>query len=314
MLHVTNGDAASEGIQATSIGGDVLPWRDVLHEGPVPHGVTATELRMLRATFLARCGWATEREALAALTRRDQRLDRAIRAREEIVLWFEPDLYDQLQLLQVLDWLANCGTSVRVSAVLPRGYLGPMSTLELVGHFAAARELGRPELDLASRAWAAFRADDPRAIESLLRSDVAALPDLDGALRRHLEQFPSTIGGLSRSERQALETLAEGPLRFDELFVAAQTEEPMPFLGDAVLELQLAELAAEPSPLVEWTPEGFWLLTAFGRAVLAGEEDRVAVRGLDRWLGGVRLLAPNRVWRWDPGLNRLVPPPGARPR
>jgi len=309
MLHVTNGGVAAEAIAAAQIGGEVLPWRDVLHEGPVPLGVTAAELRTVRSHFLAKCGWADRREVLRELALRDQRLERAIRSGEEIVLWFEHDLYDQLQLIQILDRLAFDWASPRVSAVLPGGYLGLMSAVEVVAQFAAARDVGRAEIDLATRAWRAFRSEDPRAIERLLEGDTSVLPDLAPALERHLEQFPDTCGGLSRSERQALEVLADGPLAFDELFREAQRAEQAHFLGDAVFELYLAELAAPPHPLVEPAGET-WLLTAFGRAVLAGEADRVAERGLDRWLGGVRLLAPRRVWRFDPKSRRLVPPEG----
>lgn len=307
MLHVTNGGVAAEAIAAAQIGGDVLAWRDVLHEGPVPLGVTAAELRLVRAHFLARCGWADHRAVLRELALRDQRLDRAIRAGEEIVLWFEHDLYDQLQLVQILERLAFEWASPRVSAVLPGDYLGVMSAVDVVAHFAAAREIGRREIELATRAWRAFRSEDPRAIEQLLEGDTSALPDLAAALARHLEQFPDTSSGISRSERQALEVLADGPLPFDELFTAAQRAERALFLGDAVFELYLEELAAPPRPLVERAGET-WLLTAFGRAVLAGEADRVRERGMDRWLGGVRLLAPRRVWRYDPATRRLVPP------
>ena len=307
MLHVTNGDLAAEAIAAAQIGGDLLPWRDVLHEGPVPLGVTAAELRSLRAHFLASCGWAESRRVLAELTQRDQRLDRAIASGEEIQLWFEPDLYDQLQLLQVLDRLAGGGPRLRVSAVLPRELLGTMSGLEVVALYAAARAIGVAEFELGRRAWRAFRSDDPRAIEALARETGGPLPDVARALHRHLEQFPSVRSGLSRSERQALEALADGPLPFDDFFRAAQRDEEALFLGDAVFESYLGELAAEPSPLVERAGE-VWLLTAFGRAVLAGEADRVTARGLDRWLGGVRLLAPLRVWRWDPARGCLVPP------
>ena len=309
MLHVTNGGIAAEAIGAAQLGGDVLAGRDVLHEGPVPLGVTAAELRTLRAHFLARCGWAEGRAVLLELARRDQRLERAIRTGEEVVLWFERDLYDQLQLIQVLDRLSVDWAAPRISAILPGGSLGTLSAVEVVALFAAAREVGQTEIELARRAWRAFRSEDPRALEALLAQGTAPLPDLEAALQRHLEQFPDTGGGLSRSERQALEALADGPLSFADLFHAAQRAEAALFLGDAVFELYLDELAAQPSPLVERAGEA-WLLTAFGRAVLAGEADRVAERGFDRWLGGVRLLAPRRVWRWNPATRRLVPPAG----
>ena len=35
-LHVTNGDATVPGLLATGLAETVLPWRDALHEGPVP--------------------------------------------------------------------------------------------------------------------------------------------------------------------------------------------------------------------------------------------------------------------------------------
>ena len=57
-LHVTNGDIAAELIRATGIGGTVLPWRDVLHEGPLPGGLSLADLSEVRAHFLAQPGTA----------------------------------------------------------------------------------------------------------------------------------------------------------------------------------------------------------------------------------------------------------------
>ncbi len=36
-----------------------------------------------------------------------------------------------------------------------------------------------------------------------------------------------------------------------------------------------------------------------GRDVLAGRVDRVALCGVDRWIGGVHLQGHGGVWRWD---------------
>jgi hypothetical protein len=40
-------------------------------------------------------------------------------------------------------------------------------------------------------------------------------------------------------------------------------------------------------------------VTDFGRAVLNGEKDRVAMCSIDRWLGGVHLAGEAERWRWD---------------
>jgi hypothetical protein len=44
---------------------------------------------------------------------------------------------------------------------------------------------------------------------------------------------------------------------------------------------------------------GLVALTDIGRSVLAGQQDRVATCGIDRWLGGVHLQSGGQLWRWD---------------
>ena len=43
-----------------------------------------------------------------------------------------------------------------------------------------------------------------------------------------------------------------------------------------------------------------------GREVLAGQDDWVRIRGIDRWLGGVHLHGPEAAWRWDAAAGRLA--------
>src|SRR5258707_1112154 len=83
---------AVPGIEATGMGGDVIAWRDVLHEGPVPAGLDAAELRAVRAEFLAECGWGDAAAIEADMRARDERLAAALRRDEIVVLWFEHDL------------------------------------------------------------------------------------------------------------------------------------------------------------------------------------------------------------------------------
>src|SRR5439155_25032121 len=55
-----------------------------------------------RARFLAACGWGRQQALLSLLERRDRQLVEALRDDRQVVLWFEHDLYDQLQLVDVL--------------------------------------------------------------------------------------------------------------------------------------------------------------------------------------------------------------------
>jgi hypothetical protein len=93
-----------------------------------------------------------------------------------------------------------------------------------------------------------------------------------------------------------------------------QAQEPAPYLGDSSCWRQIAALADGPVPLLAardspeaepFTDRRFALSEA-GGAVLAGGADSVALRGMDRWVGGAHLEAPARVWRWDGAAGRLV--------
>ena len=324
MLHITNGDCAVATLRRGGITGDMLPWRDILHEGPVPAGLGLEELSEVRGRFIGEQGWGTPEEVAAAFAERDAVL-LGCDAHDEVVLWFEHDLYDQLQLIQVLDWFADRPDfKPRLTLVSTSQYLGTVSPLAVERMFAERREVAQGQLDLGRAAWAAYRSPDPSAIEHLLRANTSALPWLRGALERHLEEFPSTHHGLSRSEAQAVETVETGPRSVRDTFVSAHHErEERIFLGDWVFAQYLARLSAAEEPLLERVGggavagseaavegESFWesriTITNAGRDVLAGRRDWVGMNGIDRWLGGVHLEGNQADWRWDAKKHALV--------
>ena len=320
MLHVTNGDSAGRKLAAVEPG-TILPWRDVLHEGPVPAGLAPAALNAARARFLTEAGWATYAEAFAYFQARDAAVTNAAGG-EEIVLWFEHDLYDQLQLAQILAMLDAAPRLPRVSlicidafpGVTPFHGLGQLQPRDLAALFPTRVPVTGAMRAVGAAAWAAFRAPDPTALDTLLSGDTTALPLLGPAFRRWREEFPATGDGLGRTDRAILRAVAAGAGRPAEIFAAVQAQEPAPYLGDTACRRYIAGLARGPGALLIPAPSpggGPFTETRFepsaaGRAVLAGAADAVALRGLDRWLGGAHLEAPARIWRWDGAAARLV--------
>ena len=180
-LHVTNGDSAGNTLRQTALGGAVLPWQDVLHEGPVPAG-PRRELLQARAAFLSACGWGSKRSILASLEDRDRQLVRALKDGQQVVLWFEHDLYDQLQLVDALALAAPHTPELVVVGSFPgkpafRG-LGELTADELETLWPARVPASQDTLAAAVSVWAALRHPDPSALAAAARADHPGLPFL----------------------------------------------------------------------------------------------------------------------------------------
>lgn len=324
LLHVLNGDVVREKLERAGVPGTLAVWADALPEGPVP-GPAATpgEWREVRARFVERVGYATRREALDLMRRWDEGLE-SFPEHDEVVIWVEHDLFDQLLLVRHLDWFARrAGGPPRLSLIgvgswpgIPdfRG-LGQLAPDQLAPLLDTREPVTAAQLRLASAAWTAFTAPDPRGLERLLADDTSALPFLAPALRRHLEEFPSVRNGLSRTEETVLRLLAGGPLAVGDLFHAVHRRESAYFVTDASFRTVLRALAGEPDPAIELDgagegsgvlPGGSVRLTDTGRALLEGRAERRPAPGSERWLGGVRLAAEGPRWRWDPVAGRLA--------
>jgi hypothetical protein len=322
ILHVTNGDCAADLLRLADVPGQVTLTADLLHEGPIPPPTLAPERwRKVRARYLAESGYEGYDECLSRLTEWDRALE-GFRAYEEVVLWFEHDLFDQLLLIRALDLFAGRnmgGTELSLicigefPGVVPFHGLGQLTPLQMASLLDRRQHVNEGQKLLARDAWKAFGAPDPTRLEALLHRDTSPLPFLAGALRRHLEELPSTVNGLSRSEQQILRGLVEGASTFEELFRATQRMEERVYMGDSSFHRILRELAASPRPLLRLEPATSGALRALrvslttsGREVLEGRDDWVRIRGIDRWLGGVHLQGPDAAWRWDGEAGRLV--------
>jgi uncharacterized protein DUF1835 len=321
-LNITNSDSAAGTLSEAGIEGKIISWRDVLHEGPIDASLSLEELSKQRARFIAEQRWDDFAHVSGDFAERD-RVIQHLDYFDEVVLWFEDDLYDQLQLIQLLDFFGRGGARGKVlSVIVVDGYIPPLSAEKL-----KELEAGRPgatvqQLELAGRAWQAFGSDDPSAISRLLDTSTSALPHLASALTRHLEEFPAVATGLSRSEREALTAIADGHNTPVAAFLEVAKKQESIFLGDIIFYSYLERLSSQKNALVTWrngttvvapSPEtsrdfvnGKLKLTSLGRDVLAGKRDWQRINTQSRWLGGVEIRPGGEGWRWDPTARVLV--------
>ena len=321
FLHVANGTCTTRIIESAGIPGTRSIWADPLYEGPVPGGLTDAELREVRARYLAGPSDQTAldivndlREWRAAIERHE--------TYDELILWYEHDLFDQLNLIQLLTWIhERLPAEKPVSLVCIGSFpghpefkgLGELTPDELASLLETRQRVREAQYALAERAWLAFRERTPRALDDLRFTDTAALPYLAPAIHRFLQEYPWTTDGLSRTERRLLELASGGTIELIQAFPRMHDGEDVYYVTDLSLQSMADALSRSSPPLLTFVPgrtvdlslHGSVALTDTGRAVLAGDLDRITLCGIDRWLGGVHLDRES-TWRWDAARQRIA--------
>ena len=331
MLHIHNGDCSADIAKQSSLPGEHVAWRESLITGPTPVGHLGDDWRRLRAQHLSEAYGVELQECEQGLLSQEETLA-TFGEHDEVVLWFEHDLFCQLHLLYLLNWfwrrdLRKTKLSLVCVADFPgkEGFhgLGELMPHEFTSLFPTRQPVTRAQLDLATSAWQAYCSANPTDIGQVLQTDTSALPFLDAALRVHLERFPAAKNGLGRIENRALQLIHDGLNRFSDLFAKFSEAEPVYGLGDAQFWLALRRLSAASQPLITikgianeeinqhvLTPDivrsAKLRLTDLGEAVLKGEADFLAFNRIDLWLGGVHLHNQETLWRWDENPRALV--------
>ena len=327
MLHIHNGDSAAGTAKKADIPGEHLAWREALVCGPAPGGLAADEFRRVRAKHLAEAYGIDIEKCELELRTQEEALS-AFADHDEVVLWFEHDLFCQVQLLYLLDWFAPRELGQTKLSLISVGEfpgievfhgLGQLSEAQLASLFPQRQEVSPTQLQLGSKAWRAYSSPDPAELLSLLESDLSAIPFLKRSLIKHLQRFPSTTNGLGRVENVGLALIAKGYRDFRSLFPAFVRRESEYGFGDSQLYFEVRHLADASAPLLTLR-EGVkgvridsaqMLLSSFeitklGRAVLNGKEDFVTRNGIDYWLGGVHLEGDEAPWRWEEDAEELL--------
>jgi hypothetical protein len=318
-LHVTNGDSTVPELRATGLAQHIVCWRDALHDGPVPD-VPDDELRRIRARF-----FVGENAADLGTTEEFAERDRLLESHRDgdYVLWFEADLYDQLQLIQIFAKLHELKVPPsRITLICIGEYPG-------IAHFGglgelkadqlrrlpamAAMPLTTTALEHATCAWRLFRAPDPSGLGQIVAKPMPELRFVAEAFDRLSREYPSTRDGLSLTERRILAAVAAGAPTAEAAFFRVGARETRPFLGDTWCFDAMTRLAQAPNPLLEAEPTANPVeprsrlrLTDIGRRVLDGHEDHIALNGIDRWIGGVHLHGQELPWRWNEGTETIT--------
>jgi hypothetical protein len=294
MIHLHNGDVVAAVAQRSGIPGEHLSFRESLVTGLVRPGPEWTETR---AQALAAAFHQDPLRTRTSLLEQEQALDRAT---DEVVLWFEHDLFCLANFLYLLQRVP----SARLTCVWHPTPLGELDEGALYLLYESRAAVTPRMLSAGREAWRAYTSPDPLALNAWLERDTPDFPFLREGLTLHASRFPSVRDGLGLIEQRLLTAIVEGATDFATLFPQVDLNPPRFGFGDSDILRHLRALAGRPVPLITMKevpgqpPKALFQITPAGENVLGAEVDDLAINDPDLFLGGAH-ITKGSIWRWD---------------
>ena len=215
-LHILNGDSTLWSLEKSGIDGERLIWRDVLSEGPVVSDFASPDFWEKRMEFMSAFFGADVKGFKVECIDEFDKINNVPRY-DELVLWFEYDLFCQVNMLGILHFLAKpeyqkmkislicVGSEKGNKKLIALGEIAPDNFKSL---FEKRTTLNQEDLSYASSAYLAYCNNDPQQLIIQVH-DHPKFPYLKGAIAAHFKRFPFKNSGLNEIEMTMLNFLAE---------------------------------------------------------------------------------------------------------
>lgn len=299
-LHILNGDATLQLFKQTQIEGETFVWREVLAEGPVNSEFNSeafwAERKAFMTDFFTIESGGYDKDVYLPF----QALLPKLNSFDEIVLWFEYDLFCQINMMALIQFLGEVRSEDQTISMVCSGRiddsgklygLGELSPQQLEEQLGKKLKLNTREFEYASEVYQAYCSSDPNSLYTY-----AILPSdefwyLADALQAHFKRFPNCNSGLTEIEQKIVDLISEGVNSQKELVGRLLRWQEYYGFGD----LQYFNIINHLKPLFE----------DFEKLKLRTEPElSSAAKSLDRnmKLGGASL----DHWQFDPSSEELL--------
>lgn len=299
-VHVLNGDAILTLFQQSGVPGEVVVCREMMCEGKVKYTKDLPEFFESRAKHLEFHYGIDKQTYYTNVVQELEKLDVSGSATDEIVLWFEYDLFCQINMLFILHYLSS-----RLATLPPISLVDlhhHPDAADLPGIFEQRVRLQPDDLLWAADVWDAWCLSTPQVLETISKLSAGNLKHLPAAINAHLKRFPDVNTGLSTIENYFLLRLVLGSYRWYDLYMLFWDE--LEIYGFTNFQLDILIHRMVNAGVLE-EQDQMLKITSLGREILEEEENYLDYVSLEhRWLGGVRLA--DTPWRWDPAIGALV--------
>ena len=217
ILHILNGDSTAEIFDKTSIAGDIVVWREMLCEGVVKSEIGSDDFWKSRYDFF-------ESEfGIGKLEYFDQTIKELVKLEElstyrEVVLWFEYDLFCQVNLIAACSYLIKSFRKDINYYLVCTGKEKGKDQLQTLSNYGPNEyevlyknkvKLTKNDLLFAEYCWNLYIENDPIKLKNNNFSKNSKFEYLPMAIDQHILRFPNK-NGLNQIENKILELINSG--------------------------------------------------------------------------------------------------------
>ncbi|NBC05395.1 MAG: DUF1835 domain-containing protein [Bacteroidetes bacterium] len=243
QYHILNGDALKEQFPAR-ISGEIIVCRECLVDGPVDEE-SEVDLFEARANFIEKSNEGFSKEGYYENVVSQFKLIQAIPAKSEINLWFEDDLFCQVNFWFVCSLLKDHSKNCSINLVRPREIhpynFGMFDKEVLISLYDERKPLN--VIDTLADLWRYYQKGKTKRMLKVGREFVGDLPFLLPAIQAHIDRISSN-GNLSRPTESLIKIKKELKTDdFGKIFREFSKREAIYGFGDLQVKRLLDELS-----------------------------------------------------------------------
>ncbi len=289
QLHITNGDGFTQKLKTLDLKGDIITWREMLCEGKTETNVGSESFWKTRFDFLHK-NYKITKSWYVEKTLKEYRSLCNHKQQDQIILWFEYDLFCQVNMLAVISWLKHHRKYAEIYLVCSGKEdetdtlygLGDLNENQLYKLYNNKVLLTQDDIEYADYVWQLYCSDNPIRLQNLTDFPNYQFNYLSKALKAHLKRFPSIKNGLNKVENNVLKmALDKKPKTKTELVSTILKNQGVYGFSDTQYDRVITKL----KPL--FTNFNPVRLTKKGKEILEGKTSYYAcIQENDAYLGG----------------------------
>lgn len=220
--HILNGDCLEEQLRQTKIHSNLIIFRECLIEGPLNAESNSSFLET-RAEFIAKSFQITTEDYFRKTVQEIQKIER-LPEHAEVYLWFENDLFCQVNMWFVISLLAK-RSDLKLFRVFPKsdvGYdhwtgFGTSSAINLEQSYESSVQFGAEDLELGGNLWSSYQSGDLKRLMELAEHQSNCFEYLPEVCQAHHDRY-HTAGRMGRPERLVQELITNHSKEFRKVF------------------------------------------------------------------------------------------------